>query len=133
MLTLDCLSVVHDTRVAILLVLLATAPLPALLVVTHQGKAGALDVGSQPLRCQNLRQRRQQHIRLLFRANRDAQKLVNARVFEVAHDDGAFAQGGGQLGGVVLRVAGKHKVGGGLVASLPSNIWNSVIVSLFVK
>uniref|UniRef100_UPI0028A1A5B1 hypothetical protein n=1 Tax=Rivihabitans pingtungensis TaxID=1054498 RepID=UPI0028A1A5B1 len=73
MLTLDCLSVVHDTRVAILLVLLATAPLPALLVVTHQGKAGALDVGSQPLRCQNLPQRRQQHIRLLFRANRDAQ------------------------------------------------------------
>ena len=34
---------------------------------------------------------------------------------------------------VSLAACGLADVGGGLVASLPSNIWNSVIVSLFVK
>lgn len=34
---------------------------------------------------------------------------------------------------VSLAACGLADVGGGLAASLPSNIWNSVIVSLFVK
>lgn len=34
---------------------------------------------------------------------------------------------------VSLVACGLADVGGGLVASLPSNIWNSVIVSLFAK
>ena len=33
----------------------------------------------------------------------------------------------------IIGACGLADVGGGLVASLPSNIWNSVIVSLFVK
>ena len=47
------------------------------------------------------------------RADRDAQELLDARLAEVADDDAARPQGGGEFAGVALRVEGEDEVGGG--------------------
>jgi hypothetical protein len=51
---------------------------------------------------------------LRVRSHRDAQELLDARLAEVADDDAAAAQRGGEFAGASrLRMAGEDEVGGG--------------------
>jgi len=61
---------------------------------------------------QNLPQRFHEYTALRIRPHRDAQELRDAWLLEVAHDDGARAQCGGELCGIVPGVARKDEVGG---------------------
>src|SRR5690554_3270564 len=63
------------------------------------------------LSSQYFRQLCQQLGALLVSAYGNTQELVNPRLAEMAHDNPLFAQFAGKLGGIVLRMADKQKVG----------------------
>ena len=52
-----------------------------------------------------------QRLALRIRPDRDAQMLIDALCIEMADDDLALAQLAGDLGCVVLRMAGENEIG----------------------
>lgn len=81
-------------------------------VAVNIGVKGAVaDIFLLTLSRNNFTQRLYQYRALRIRADSNTQELIDARQFEVAHDDAAFAQLGGKCRCVVLRMAREYEIG----------------------
>src|SRR5262249_54857278 len=90
----------------------AQAPCPPLLRATHGGHARALPTlrTNPPYASNQLPRQRDQAVALLVASDGDAQKILDARLLEMPHQDAALAQACSELCATVTGMAREHKI-----------------------